>query len=78
MAARRSGARRRGRRDYRSRAGGLLTAWTAFGWTLAAFGLGWLLTFDFAGSAPTSAAGLFEERDFRVVLDLDRCVGAYT
>jgi ferredoxin len=46
---------------------------------LAASGaFGWLLTFDFAGSSPTAPAGLFEEKTFRVTLDIDRCVGAYT
>jgi NAD-dependent dihydropyrimidine dehydrogenase PreA subunit len=48
------------------------------GWSLAALAVVGLLTFDFAGSSPTAPAGLFEEKDFRVVLDLDRCVGAYT
>ena len=36
-----------------------------------------LLTFDFAGSSPTQASGLFEEKEFRVALDLERCSGAY-
>lgn len=56
--------------------GGLAAAATA-AWSLGAIGVVGLLTFDFAGSSPTAPAGLFEERKLRVVLDLDRCAGAY-
>ena len=55
-----------------------LSSAAAGAWTLAGLGITWLLTFDFAGSSPTAPAGLFEEKDFRVVLDQERCVGAYT
>ena len=49
---------------------------------LAAWGIGaaaavGLVTFDFDGSSPTAASGMFEERLFHVALDLDRCSGAY-
>ena len=59
----------------------LSNAWTggaAAAWSLAAVTLVGLLTFDFAGSSPTAPAGVFEEKDFQVVLDTNRCVGAYT
>ncbi len=59
----------------------LSDAWTggaAIAWGLAALAVVGLLTFDFAGSSPTAPAGVFEEKDFRVVLDTQRCVGAYT
>ena len=57
----------------------LSDAWTggaATAWGLAALAVVGLLTFDFAGSSPTAPAGVFEEKDFRVVLDTQRCVGA--
>jgi Pyruvate/2-oxoacid:ferredoxin oxidoreductase delta subunit len=57
---------------------GMLGVHASLGWTAAAVAVTWLLTFDFAGSTPTAAAGLFEERTFEVVLDVERCVGAYT
>ncbi len=47
------------------------------GWTTTALAVFGLLTFDYAGSSPTAPAGLFEEKAFRVVLDRDRCTGAY-
>jgi NAD-dependent dihydropyrimidine dehydrogenase PreA subunit len=57
---------------------GMLAPWASVAWTLSACATTWLLTFDFAGSTPTAVAGLFEEKSFDVVLDADRCVGAYT
>ncbi len=57
---------------------GHLALAASLGWSIAAVGVVWLLTFDFAGSSPTAPAGLFEEKNFRVILDIDRCVGAYT
>ncbi|MFI5395029.1 MAG: HgcAB-like fusion protein [Candidatus Binatia bacterium] len=56
---------------------GGLTALAALTWSAGALAVVWVLTFDFAGSSPNAPAGLFEEKDFRVVLDLDRCTGAY-
>jgi Pyruvate/2-oxoacid:ferredoxin oxidoreductase delta subunit len=47
------------------------------GWSAAAVLITGLLTFDFAGSSPTAASGMFEERAFHIVLDLERCTGAY-
>lgn len=46
-------------------------------WGAACVGIVALLTFDYAGSSPTGASGLFKEREFHVALDLDRCKGAY-
>lgn len=57
---------------------GMFAVGTAFGWGIAAVAVVRLLTFDFAGSSPTAAAGVFEEKDFQVVLDTHKCVGAYT
>ena len=53
------------------------TAAAMAAWSLGAAAVVGLLTFDFAGSSPTAPAGLFEEKNLRVVLDLDRCAGAY-
>ncbi len=36
-----------------------------------------ILTVDYAGSSPTAPAGLLDEKDFQVVLDVERCSGAY-
>lgn len=47
------------------------------GWNLTALAVLGVLTFDYAGSSPTAPAGLFEEKEFRVVLNFDRCTGAY-
>ncbi len=47
------------------------------GWSGTAIAVLAVLTFDYAGSSPTAPAGLFEEKAFRVVLDLGRCTGAY-
>ncbi len=58
-------------------AGGALTTGSLTGWGLGACAAVGLLTFDFAGSSPTQASGLFEEKEFRVALDLERCSGAY-
>jgi NAD-dependent dihydropyrimidine dehydrogenase PreA subunit len=59
-------------------AAGYLAIAASLEWSIATLTVVWLLTFDFAGSSPTAPAGLFEEKDYRVVLDVDRCVGAYT
>ncbi len=59
-------------------ASGEFSGAAAAAWTPAAIAVVWLLTFDFAGSSPTAPAGLFEEKTFRVTLDVERCVGAYT
>jgi ferredoxin len=56
---------------------GSLTAAAAAGWSATAFAVVAALTFDHAGSSPTAPAGAFEEKEFRVALDLDRCTGAY-
>ena len=55
----------------------VLTPAAIAGWGVTALAVVGLLTFDYAGSSPTAPAGLFEEKDFRVVLDLERCTGAY-
>ena len=55
----------------------LFTAAAVIGWSATALAVLGALTFDYAGSSPTAPAGLFEEKDFRVVLDLERCTGAY-
>jgi len=57
---------------------GTLGPWTAAGWSAASVAAVALLTFDYAGSSPTAAAGLFEEKDFTVVLDEERCKGAWS
>jgi ferredoxin len=57
---------------------GAFSGTAAAAWSAAAIAVVWLLTFDFAGSSPTAPAGLFEEKTFRVTLDIERCVGAYT
>ena len=54
------------------------TTGAAFGWGMVAAAVVALLTFDFAGSSPTAAAGAFEEKYFQIVLDTDKCAGAYT
>lgn len=56
---------------------GALAPGSALGWAAGSLAATALLTFDFAGSTPTEAAGLFEERTFRVDLDEARCRGAY-
>ncbi len=56
---------------------GLPTPAAIAGWSFSALAVLGLLTFDYAGSSPTAPAGLFEEKDFRVALDIDRCTGAY-
>jgi NAD-dependent dihydropyrimidine dehydrogenase PreA subunit len=56
---------------------GRFTLAAAAGWTVTALAVLGVLTFDYAGSSPTAPAGLFEEKTFQVVLDLDRCTGAY-
>ena len=45
----------------------------------AAMGLGLaaLLSFDYRGSTPDHAVDHFDEADFRIQLDLDRCTGAF-
>lgn len=53
------------------------TAAAVAGWSVTALAVLGVLTFDYAGSSPTAPAGLFEEKDFRVVLDRERCSGAY-
>jgi NAD-dependent dihydropyrimidine dehydrogenase PreA subunit len=58
-------------------AGGSPTALAALGWSAFAGAIVWLVTFDFAGSSPTAAAGIFEERLFEITLDRDRCAGAW-
>lgn len=55
----------------------LFTPAAVTGWSATALAVLGVLTFDYAGSSPTAPAGLFEEKDFRVVLDLERCAGAY-
>lgn len=57
---------------------GNLGLWPLAGWTAASVVAVLLLTFDYAGSSPTAAAGIFEEKDFTVVLDEDRCKGAWS
>ena len=57
---------------------GTFSIGAAFGWSMVAVIVVALLTFDFAGSSPTAAAGAFEEKDFQIVLDTDKCAGAYT
>jgi len=57
---------------------GALTPGPALAWTAAAIACSGVLTFDFAGSTPTAAAGLFEETQLQVVLDLERCTGAWS
>jgi len=47
------------------------------GWSAAAVLVTGVLTFDYAGSSPTGASGMFKEREFHVALDLERCSGAY-
>jgi NAD-dependent dihydropyrimidine dehydrogenase PreA subunit len=59
-------------------AGGALTLGSALAWSAGAIACVGLLTFDFAGSTPTAPAGLFEEKQLQVVLDLDRCTGAWS
>jgi Pyruvate/2-oxoacid:ferredoxin oxidoreductase delta subunit len=59
-------------------AGGTLALGPAAAWSAAAIVCVGVLTFDFAGSTPTAPAGLFEEKQLQVVLDLDRCVGAWS
>ncbi len=58
--------------------GGTFTPGPALAWTAAAIACTGLLTFDFAGSTPTAPAGLFDEKQLQVVLDLDRCAGAWS
>lgn len=58
-------------------AAGTLTPGPALAWIGAAIACTALLTFDFAGSTPTAPAGLFEEKQLEVVLDLERCTGAW-
>jgi NAD-dependent dihydropyrimidine dehydrogenase PreA subunit len=55
--------------------GGTLALVTA---ALAAALLTALLTFDYAGSTPIEGGSHFEERDWHIVLDLDRCRGVYS
>ncbi len=50
---------------------------SAAAWSITALAVIGVLTFDFAGSSPTAAAGVFEEKAFRVVLDFERCTGAW-
>lgn len=57
---------------------GALAPVPALAWSAAAVACTALLTFDFAGSTPTAAAGLFEEKQLEVVLDLERCRGAWS
>ena len=57
---------------------GALTLGPALAWTAAAITCTGLLTFDFAGSTPTAPAGLFEDKQLQVVLDLERCTGAWS
>lgn len=57
---------------------GTLGPWTMLAWTAASAAAVGILTFDYAGSSPTEAAGIFEEKDFTVVLDEDRCKGAWS
>lgn len=57
---------------------GALSPGAALAWTAAAIGCTALLTFDFAGSTPTAPAGLFEEKQLQVVLDVERCTGAWS
>jgi len=57
---------------------GALTAGTALGWSVASIVVVAMLTFDYAGSSPTAAAGIFEEKDFTVELDPGRCRGAWS
>ncbi len=57
---------------------GALAPGPALGWLAAAVVCTGLLTFDFAGSTPTAPAGLFEEKQLQVVLDLERCKGAWS
>ncbi len=58
-------------------AGDTLTAGQLTAWSVAAFAVVGILTFDYAGSTPTEAAGMFAEKAFRVVLDWGKCSGAY-
>lgn len=46
-------------------------------WAMAGIAVAGVLTYDFAGSSPTAASGMSAERHFRVVLDAERCTGAY-
>ncbi|MFI5399344.1 MAG: HgcAB-like fusion protein [Candidatus Binatia bacterium] len=55
----------------------LFTPAALIGWSATALAVLGVLTFDYAGSSPTAPAGLFEEKEFRVVLDVNRCTGAY-
>ncbi len=59
-------------------AAGTLTLGAASAWSAAAIVCTGLLTFDFAGSTPTAPAGLFEEKQLQVVLDYERCAGAWS
>lgn len=52
--------------------------WPLAAWTASSAVAVLLLTFDYAGSSPTAAAGIFEEKDFTVVLDEERCKGAWS
>jgi NAD-dependent dihydropyrimidine dehydrogenase PreA subunit len=58
-------------------AAGSLTPAALAGWAAGTVAVCGVLTFDYAGSTPIEAAGLFKEKDFQVVLDLGRCTGAY-
>ncbi len=56
---------------------GALTAGRMALWSAITVVVVGMLTFDHAGSSPMAASGFAEERQFRVVLDLERCTGAY-
>ncbi len=56
---------------------GALSAGALLAWGTAASAMVAILTFDYAGSSPTAAAGIFDEKDFTVVLDEERCAGAW-
>jgi NAD-dependent dihydropyrimidine dehydrogenase PreA subunit len=57
--------------------GGRLTPGAAGGWSATALAVVAVLTFDYAGSSPTAAAGLFEEKVYQIVVDPERCTGAW-
>lgn len=49
-----------------------------FGAAIASLGLVGLLTFDYTGSTPIEGGSHFDSRRWKITLDLERCVGAYS
>ncbi len=48
------------------------------GSAVASLGLVGLLTFDYTGSTPIEGGSFFDSRRWKITLDLERCVGAYS